>query len=77
MGVDLRWENENSRSIEENSRSFDVHFSSGFEGLPKKSWVKISQIRTLAVERIGKVIGRASPEELAEVIEGLNEIIGT
>ena len=47
------------------------------KGLPKKSWVKISQIRTLAVERIGKVIGRASPEELTEVIEGLNEIIGT
>lgn len=45
--------------------------------LPKKSWVKISQIRTLAVERIGKVIGRASPEELAQVVEGLNEIIGT
>ena len=33
-------------------------------GLPKRSWVKISQVRTLAVERIGKVIGRASPEEL-------------
>lgn len=47
------------------------------KGLPKKSWVKISQIRTLAVERIGKVIGRASPEEVAQVIEGLNEIIGT
>jgi mRNA interferase MazF len=46
-------------------------------GLPKKSWVKISQIRTLAVERIGKVMGRASPEELAQVVEGLNEIIGT
>jgi mRNA interferase MazF len=46
-------------------------------GLPKKSWVKISQIRTLAVERMGKLIGRASPEELAHVIEGLNEIIGT
>jgi len=46
------------------------------KGLPKKSWVKISQIRTLAVERIGKVIGRASPEELTQVIEGLNEIIG-
>ena len=45
--------------------------------LPRRSWVKISQIRTLAVERIGKVIGRASPEELAQVIEGLNEIIGT
>jgi mRNA interferase MazF len=47
------------------------------KGLPKKSWVKISQIRTLAVERIGKMMGRASPEELAQVIEGLNEIIGT
>jgi mRNA interferase MazF len=46
-------------------------------GLPKKSWVKISQIRTLAVERIGKMTGRASPEELAQVVEGLNEIIGT
>jgi mRNA interferase MazF len=45
-------------------------------GLPKKSWVKISQIRTLAAERIGKVIARSSPEELAQVVEGLNEIIG-
>lgn len=43
--------------------------------LPKQSWVKISQIRTLSVERIGKLIGRASTEELAHVIEGLNEII--
>jgi len=47
------------------------------KALPKKSWVKISQIRTLAVERIGKVIGRASPEEVAQVVEGLNEIVGT
>ena len=47
------------------------------KGLPNKSWVKISQIRTLAVERIRKVIGRASPEEVAQVVEGLNEIIGT
>ncbi len=45
--------------------------------LSKKSWVKISQIRTLSVERIGKVIGRASPEELAQVVEGLTEIIGS
>ncbi len=47
------------------------------KGLPKKMWAKISQIRTLAVERIGKVIGRASPEELTQVVEGLNEIVGT
>ena len=43
--------------------------------LPKKSWLKISQIRTLSVERIGKVIGKASPAELNQAIEGLNEII--
>jgi len=45
-------------------------------GLPKRSWVKISQIRTLSVERIGKLIGRASPEQLARIVEGLNEIVG-
>lgn len=43
--------------------------------LSKRSWVKISQIRTLSVERISKLIGRASLEELAQVVEGLNEII--
>ena len=57
--------------------SFPLTLELHAKGLPKKSWVKISQIRTLAVERIGKVIGRASPEELAQVVEGLNEIIGT
>ena len=45
-------------------------------GLPKRSWVKISQIRTLAIERIGKRIGKASPEEVAQLIEGLYETIG-
>ena len=44
--------------------------------LPKRSWVKISQIRTLSVERIGARLGRASPEELVQIVEGLNEIIG-
>jgi mRNA interferase MazF len=43
--------------------------------LPKQSWVKISQIRTLSIERIGKLIGKASQEQLAHVVEGLNEII--
>ena len=57
--------------------SFPLTLELHAKGLPKKSWVKISQIRTLAVERIGKMIGRASPEELAQVVEGLNEIIGT
>ena len=44
--------------------------------LPKKSWVKISQIRTLSVERLGKRIGTVTPEELDQIVEGLNEIIG-
>lgn len=44
--------------------------------LPKRSWVKIGQIRTLSTERLGQRLGRVSPEELARVMEGLNEIIG-
>ena len=43
--------------------------------LPKQSWVKIGQIRTLSVERIGKTLGVISEDELAQVIDGLNEII--
>jgi len=45
--------------------------------LPKRSWVKISQIRTLSTERIGKRIGTVSRKELDQLIEGLNEIIGS
>jgi mRNA interferase MazF len=45
-------------------------------GLPKKSWAKISQIRTLSVARLGDRIGRATAEHIALVVEGLNEIIG-
>ena len=45
-------------------------------GLPKRSWIKISQVRTLAIERLGRRLGRASEEELAAVVDGLNEIIG-
>lgn len=44
--------------------------------LPKESWAKISQIRTLSTKRIGKKIASASPEKLVSIIEGLNEIIG-
>jgi mRNA interferase MazF len=46
------------------------------ELLPKPSWVKISQIRTLAVERIGETMATLSTEELAQVVDGLNEIVG-
>ena len=44
--------------------------------LPKRSWAKISQVRTLSTKRIGKKIASASPEELVSIIDGLIEIIG-
>jgi mRNA interferase MazF len=44
--------------------------------LPKSTWVKISQIRTLSVERIGKRMGHVSNDEMRQIVEGLNEIIG-
>jgi mRNA interferase MazF len=44
--------------------------------LPKQSWAKISQIRTLSVKRLGSKLGRISPEELSQIVEGLSEIIG-
>jgi mRNA interferase MazF len=55
---------------------FPLTLESRARGLPKRSWIKISQIRTLAVERIGRRIGRATPEEVSPVLEGLGEIIG-
>jgi len=43
--------------------------------LPKRSWIKIGQIRTLSVERLGRKLGRLSNEELQRLVEGLNEIV--
>jgi mRNA interferase MazF len=45
-------------------------------GLPKPTWAKISQIRVLAVERIGKRLAVLPAIEVAKVIEGLEEILG-
>ena len=56
---------------------FPLTLELGSRGLPKKSWLKISQIRTLSVERLRRRIGKASPEEMDRAIEGLVEIIGT
>lgn len=44
--------------------------------LPKRSWVKISQIRTLSTQRLSGKIGSITPAEFDQLIEGLNEIIG-
>jgi mRNA interferase MazF len=44
-------------------------------GLPKQSWLKISQLRTLSVARLGEHITTLSPELVNQAIDGLNEIV--
>jgi mRNA interferase MazF len=61
---------------QEPQAGFPLTLESNALGLPKRSWVKISQIRTLAIERIGRRLGLAPAEDLARVIDGLYEIIG-
>ncbi len=43
--------------------------------LPKSSWVKISQIRTISIERLGKRMALAVAEELDQIVDGLLEIV--
>ena len=54
---------------------FPLTVALGSEDLPKKSWVKVSQVRTLSTTRLGRRLGRVSPEELDLVVQGLNEIV--
>jgi mRNA interferase MazF len=55
---------------------FPLSLELEIRGLRKKSWVKISQIRTLSVERVGRRLGRVQAEVIDQVVEGLSEIIG-
>lgn len=55
---------------------FPLTLALGEDRLPKPTWVKISQIRTLSVDRIGKKLGLLTQEEVEKVLEGLNEILG-
>jgi mRNA interferase MazF len=43
--------------------------------LPRPSWVKISQVRTISTERIGKRIGEVDARDLALIVDGLTELI--
>jgi mRNA interferase MazF len=61
---------------QEPSVEFPLTLELSSKKLPKRSWAKISQIRTLSVKRIGPKIAKASPEEVEQIVEGLNEIIG-
>lgn len=44
--------------------------------MPKMSWAKISQVRTLSTQRLGGRLGRVTPTELEQAVEGLKELIG-
>jgi mRNA interferase MazF len=55
---------------------FPLTLESRAAGLAKRSWITISQIRTLSADRLGARIARASEEELARALDGLNEILG-
>jgi mRNA interferase MazF len=55
---------------------FPLTLSLESANLPKRSWVKIGQVRTLSVERIGELVDSVSPEQMNQLIEGLNEIVG-
>jgi len=75
--------NENSGTViavaltsKEQKAGFPLTLEINSKNLPKKSWIKISQIRTLSVNRLGDKITHLKDEELISVVEGLNEIIG-
>jgi mRNA interferase MazF len=55
---------------------FPLTFELPQQRLPKPSWVKISQIRTISVDRLGKRIGSVSPEDLNQIVDGLVELVG-
>ena len=56
--------------------SFPLALELDIRDFQKKVWIKISQIRTLSTDRLGKKIAQAEPEIVSQAIEGLNEIIG-
>jgi len=42
----------------------------------REAWVKISQVRTLSTERLGRRIGQMNEPDLSKIVEGLLELIG-
>ena len=54
---------------------FPLTFELPSASLPRASWVKISQVRTISVERIGPRIGEVDEMDLSQIVEGLTELI--
>jgi len=55
---------------------FPLTFAIPADILPKPSWVKISQIRTISIERLGSRIATLEPEMLDQLVDGLLELVG-
>jgi len=54
---------------------FPLTFSLPEDKLSRPSWVKISQIQTFSVERLGKRMGSLEKEDLDRLVEGLVELV--
>ena len=54
---------------------FPLTFPLPQETLAQSAWVKLSQIRTISVERLGKRLAAIDSEELARILDGLIELI--
>ena len=54
---------------------FPLTFTLSEDKLSKPSWVKISQVRTISVERLGKRMGSLEKEDLDRILDGLVELI--
>ncbi|MBI5085215.1 MAG: type II toxin-antitoxin system PemK/MazF family toxin [Acidobacteria bacterium] len=55
---------------------FPLAMALGSGRLPKPSWIKISQIRTISIDRLGDRICALEMEDLNRAVEGLLELIG-
>lgn len=54
---------------------FPLTFKLPSATLPRDSWIKITQIRTLSTERLGARVGQLAAADVQRIIEGLQQII--
>jgi mRNA interferase MazF len=60
---------------QEQRAAFPLTFPLPPEKLTKPSWVKISQVRTISVERLGRRMGSLAEEDMSQIVDGLIELI--
>lgn len=56
---------------------FPLTYELSKDVLPKSSWIKISQIRTLSIKRLERKITHLDEAEVDRIIEGLIDIVGS